>query len=492
MKIKLNLSSKFIISITLLIIIVICLVIFTTLEKEKKIILGQMQKKGFVLTEILAMASIDSLLNYDYSTLSRYVDTVTKDDDVVSVMIVDSDGTVKMHSDIDLIGTVADVNFSTNSPAGSKSVSRLIKINKSKYIYLFSTPIIVKNQELGNIQIAMSTENAISEIEVSKSRLLMIGLIALIIGILGAVIMARAISKPLSRLAEGAKEVSKGNLNWTVDIKTKDEIGVLADAFEYMTYNLRTYIESLVKTERLTIIGELAAGIVHEVRNPLEPIKGSVEILQIKYKSDETVEKYARIIKDEINSICNFLDEFLKFARPPDSKFSLTDINSVIDETLSLAEHYIHKNHIRVEKYIGDSLPLIKADPIQLKQVFMNIILNSAQAKKGKDGLIKITFSLKRNRSLPQESGSADKKCLVVEFYDQGQGIENDKISKIYDPFFTTKEEGTGLGLAICHNIIENHNGKIEAESEYGQWTLIRISFPLNNVTAQVDRQKSE
>ena len=151
-------------------------------------------------------------------------------------------------------------------------------------------------------------------------------------------------------------------MNWKVNIKSKDEIGILADAFGYMTKALRKYIESLVKAERLAILGELASGIMHEVRNPLEPIKGSAEILQKKYKKDKVVEKYTRIIKDEINHVSHFLDEFLEFAKPPDPEFSSIDVKSVINETLSLTDHYIHEHQIEVIKNVDNDLPLIMAD----------------------------------------------------------------------------------------------------------------------------------
>ncbi len=468
MKIRMNLSSKFIFSITVLIIIIICLVIFTTLKKERSMILGQMQRKGFVLTEVLAMASVNSFLNYDYSTLKRYMDTVVKDEDVISVMILDKDGRVKMHSDIDLIGTTVDDSITIKALRADEPVFQTDRINKIKDIYYFSVPIIAEDQKLGLIRIAMSNENVTLKIKESGNRLLIIGLIAIVIGVLGAVFMAGMISKPLRRLAQGAEAVSKGDLNWKVNIKSKDEIGILADAFSYMTKALRKYIESLVKTEKLAVLGELASGIMHEVRNPLEPIKGSAEYLQKKYKTDKVVEKYTRIIKDEINEVSRFLDEFLEFAKPPDPNFISLDIKSVINETLALTDYYIRGHKMEIIKNIEDDLPPIMADSAQLKQMFMNLILNSVQAQREKERLLKISSYLKNKEGY-----------IVVEFFDYGHGIQEEKIERIFDPFFTTKENSTGLGLAICHGIVERHNGKIEAESEPGKWTLIKISLPV-------------
>ena len=193
--------------------------------------------------------------------------------------------------------------------------------------------------------------------------------------------------------------------------------------------------------------------------------------------------KYTRIIKDEISNVSHFLDEFLEFAKPPVPNFNLIGIKSVINETLSLTDHYIREHKINVIKNIESDLPLIMADSRQLKQVFMNLILNSVQAKREEEGLLKITSFLKNNSSLGKETGETKEEYVVVDFFDYGQGIKKEKIESIFNPFFTTKEDGLGLGLAICHGIIERHHGMIEAESEPGKWTLIRITLPVYNVT---------
>lgn len=467
-----NLSSKFVLSITVLIIIIISLVIFTTLRRERSMILAQMQRKGFVLTEVLAMASVNSFLNYDYSTLRRYLDTVVKDEDVISVMIIDKRGRVKMHSNIDLIGTIADDNPTIEALKTNEPLFHSQRINKQDHVFHYYVPIFAEQEKLGLIRIAMSNENVVLKIIESRNRLLIIGLIAIVIGALGAVFMAGMISKPIRELVKGAEAVSRGDLEWKVNIKSGDEIGILADAFGSMTRDLRNYIESLVKSEKLAVLGELASGIMHEVRNPLEPIKGSAEFLQKKYKSDKVIKKYTRIIKDEINEVSHFLDEFLEFAKPTEPDFNFADITSIMEETLSLTDHYTHEHKTKVVKNFDSNLPQIMADSGQLKQVFMNLILNSVQAGKDEKGLLKITSYRKTNKE----------NNIVVEFLDRGQGIGKDEIEKIFDPFFTTKEDSTGLGLAISRGIIERHQGKIEAESEPGKWTVIRISLPVYDV----------
>ncbi len=325
----------------------------------------------------------------------------------------------------------------------------------------------MENQKLGLVRISLTSQNAFLDIQKSTHQLLIIALIACFIGIVGAVIMANRISKPIKQLVTGAKAISEGNLDWNVNIKSKDELGILSDAFGYMTWNLRNHIESLVKTEKLAVLGQLASVIAHEVRNPMEPIKGSAELLQNAYKKDAVIKKYTQIIKEEISELSSFLDGFLEFARPPDLTFQFVEINSLIEETLSLSQQYLAEHNMSVDKSFSENIPSFYGDPQQLKQVFMNLISNAVQAKKKGSGLTKVKSYLKKNNDFDRE--------LRIEFFDYGQGISDENINKIFDPFYTTKEDGTGLGLSTCLSIVERHKGKIEIESELGQWTLVRI-----------------
>jgi two-component system NtrC family sensor kinase len=466
-----RLSSKFILSVTTLIIFIISLVILTTLHREQAMILGRIQRKGFVLAEVLAMTSVNAVLNFDYSTLKRYLDTVTKDKDVIYVMMLDKEGVVKMHTNLDRLGSRITDPFFQKALYDTEPIIQKVTDHGQRNIYEIGAPIIAGDQTLGVIRIAMSSENIQIEIRRSRNWLLLIGLIAIGIGIIGAIFMAEMIARPIKKLVIGAQAVSQGNLDWNVEIKAKDEIGILADAFSYMSRNLRNYIESLVRTEKLAILGQLASVIAHEVRNPMEPIKGSAEILQKKYPEHEDIQKYAQIIKDEIHGLCGFVDEFLDFAKPQTPQFTLVNLNEVLQEIFNLSEHYLSDHQMAVEWNCCDKLPDIYADSSQLKQVFINVILNAVQAKKNGEGCLKITTRFLKN--------SAHNEWIGIEFLDYGYGIPKEKINQVFEPFFTTKDEGSGLGLAICQRIVERHQGTITIESETGQWTLVRISFPV-------------
>ncbi len=479
-----KLATKFSISITILIMLTSSIVIYSSAKKEKETMLSQIKKKGVVLSEVLAMSSVNSLLNQDYETLRRYCDTIVKDPDVITVSILDNNLIIKMDNNIDRLGERANFSFKSARNTlealndNNKPFVYVNRISGNEYVYDIVNPIITASERLGFVRISLSSKSALLEAGKSNKRILLIGLLAITFGIIGAVFMAKRISNPINKLAVEAKAISGGDLNRKIDINSKDEVGVLANAFRYMTWSLKKHIESLIKAERFAILGRLASVVAHEVRNPMEPIKGSAKLLSTIYKDDMTIQKYTGIIQDEINRLAGFLDGFLEFARTHKYDFKRVNVNELVLDVLSLSEQYVRDRNFKIETELSENLPYINADSHQLKQVFMNLLLNAVQAKGDKkEGLLRIkTYHL--DKISPGESRDGDEDRVVVEFLDFGVGIKKKNLERILEPFFTTKQEGTGLGLSTSLNIVEQHNGELTVESEEGEWTRIRIVLP--------------
>ncbi len=481
-----KLATKFSISITILILLTSSIVIYSSAKKEKETMLSQIKKKGIVLSEVLAMSSVNSLLNQDYETLRRYCDTIVKDPDVITVSILDNNLIIKMDNNIDRLGDRAQFNFKSARDTlealndNNKPFIHVNRVSGNEYVYDIVNPIITASERLGFVRISLSSKNALLEAGKSNKRIMLIGLLVITLGILGAVFMAKRISNPINKLAVEAKAISNGDLNRKIDINSKDEVGVLADAFRYMTWSLKKHIESLIKAERFAILGRLASVVAHEVRNPMEPIKGSAKLLSTLYKNDKTIQKYTGIIQDEINRLAGFLDGFLEFARTHKYDFKRVNVNDLVIDVLSLSEQYVRDRNFKIETKLSDNMPFINADSHQLKQVFMNLLLNAVQAKGEKEGLLKImTYHVNgsvNGDSRSRRDGGEDK--VVVEFLDFGVGIKKENLKRILEPFFTTKQEGTGLGLSTSVNIVEQHNGELTVESEEGEWTKITIILP--------------
>jgi len=226
--------------------------------------------------------------------------------------------------------------------------------------------------------------------------------------------------------------------------------------------NLRMRGE-LQKSDRLKAVATLAAGMAHEIKNPLTSIRTFAEYLPDKYMDPEFREKFKRIVVDEVDRVNNIVMQLLEFSKPTPPDLKRIDLGQLIDETLSLLENNFVKTRTTVVKNYA-SQTTIHADRTQLKQVFINLLLNSLQAMKPEGS---ITISV-----------GADGPWVLVSIEDTGCGISKNEIDHIFDPFYTTKDGGTGLGLSIVRGIMEEHGGKIEVSSVLGTGTQMKLYFP--------------
>ena len=225
--------------------------------------------------------------------------------------------------------------------------------------------------------------------------------------------------------------------------------------------------DALLRTEQIKICGEMAVGMAHEIKNPLAGIKVSIEVLLDEVTLSDTDREVLVKVISEIRRLELLIKALLNFAKPPKPQFSLVDVQSILDSVTSFSLKAPSFSPIRVLTDYDEYLPKIMADPMQLQQVFMNLILNAAEAMPGGG-----TLSLKTSHD---KSSNA----LRVMISDTGKGIGDEEKEKIFQPFFTTKSKGTGLGLAITKRLIEQHGGNITAEKNHPKGTTFTISFPL-------------
>ncbi len=229
--------------------------------------------------------------------------------------------------------------------------------------------------------------------------------------------------------------------------------------------NKKNLEDQLIRSERMASIGKLAAGIAHEIRNPLANINASAQLSIKKIESKEPIQDYLEIIMRNSNEANKIIKELLDFARPRELKFDDNFISDILEDVIKNLKARFSKNKIKITKHFENDIPKIKADKKWLEQAFQNIIINSLQACKD-GGDISISTSL-----------NAENKIKIV-ISDNGKGIPKENLEKIFDPFFTTKDEGVGLGLALVHQIIEDHNGFINIESEIEKGTKVIIKLP--------------
>lgn len=214
-------------------------------------------------------------------------------------------------------------------------------------------------------------------------------------------------------------------------------------------------------------MGELSAGIAHEIRNPLSSIKGYAQYILSEIGDNEQIVDDIFIIISEVDRLNNLIERFLTFARPNEPKTETCNINKIINEIINLCRNEFDEHGIKITTNL-DKRALINIDYDQIKQVLLNIMKNAVQSI-GNNGEIKIITVYNTTNNVYE-----------IHIVDNGIGIDKKDYERIFEPFFTTKSEGTGLGLAICSRIIENHGGVIEFDSELGKGTSFSIKIPLN------------
>lgn len=223
--------------------------------------------------------------------------------------------------------------------------------------------------------------------------------------------------------------------------------------------------DQLRKSDTLTVVGELAAGIAHEIRNPMTALKGFIQLLQNSMK-DEQYAMYFDVITSELKRIESIITEFLVLAKPQAISYQRKSVTVIMKETLDLLSAQASLDNVQFETSIENGLPEIYCEPNQLKQVFINILKNAIEVMP-KGGTVSVLLS------------KVEEEQVLISIMDEGSGIPEDKLKKLGEPFYTTKDRGTGLGLMVSYKIVEEHNGTIEVNSELGKGTTFHIKLPI-------------
>jgi len=302
-----------------------------------------------------------------------------------------------------------------------------------------------------------------------------------LLGVLGSMTLSyfisRTISESVRRLAFASREIAHGNLEAKVEIESNDELQELAEAFNFMTSALKERdrklkeftTKKIMESERLALIGQLAANVAHEVNNPLQGIVAYSHLLLEKMPEGNSTRPSVQKIVAQANRCTEIIRGLLDFSRQRKPLKQPLDANLVLRECVALVEDQALFHNIQIQRNFQENLPPVVVDPSQIQQVFMNMLINAAEAM---DGNGQLTLATRCDPA---------RKYVEVEFTDTGHGISEENVERIFDPFFTTKEvgHGTGLGLAISYGIIKEHKGTILVESEVGKGTTFTIRLPV-------------
>lgn len=354
---------------------------------------------------------------------------------------------------------------------------------------------------LGVLDIVMSLDEVDRQIASDQRKILLFALIEiLILSVIIGLNIRKFVVTPIKQLVKGTKAISSGDLTGRIHLKTRDEFGELADSFNKMTGILNTANQELtrwgktlenkveertrelkrtqdklIQSEKLASLGKLAAGVAHEINNPLTSVLTSASLLNEDTPEGNPIKEDLEIIISETKRCRSIIRDLLDFARQNKPKIKEANINTVIEGTLAILKYQAFFQNIAVVKNYEKQLPYVWIDADQFQQVFMNIIMNSAEAMSGR-GTLTIETRLSEGSDF-----------IEVCFNDTGPGIKKENMDKLFDPFFTTKEfgKGTGLGLAVSYGIVQRHGGAIKVQSEEGKGATFIVTIPAKRGTEE-------
>ncbi|HXP23106.1 MAG TPA: ATP-binding protein, partial [Candidatus Sulfotelmatobacter sp.] len=342
-------------------------------------------------------------------------------------------------------------------------------------------PLTGRNNELLGVLLLGSPSK---EIVLLKRQILktaaLVAAAAILVGLLVTWWVSRRITRPVEELADGARDVASGRWDTQIDVKGTDEIGQLATAFNDMTRTLASQKEKLVQTERVAAWRELARRLAHELRNPLFPLQITVENLQRArqlgpVQFQEVFNEATATLKAELANLNTIIGRFSDFSKMPAPQLTQVNVNEVLRNAVRLFEPQftaVGKPPITTEYFLSEPLPEIDADPDLLHRAFQNLVLNALDAMPAGG-----TLTLR----------TSDREDTVrIEVSDTGKGLTPEECSRLFTPYYTTKQQGTGLGLAIVQSVVSDHLGTISVTSEEGRGATFRIDLPKHRPGATV------
>ncbi len=356
-------------------------------------------------------------------------------------------------------------------------------------------PSLSGDGRLGYLLLSSYYGQSTAVLKATQQMLLVVGLVGVSLSTLIVWFLVGRVTLPLRQLRDSAEAVGRGDFSRRVEVKSSDECGELAAVFNQTTENIKTSREQLEKTvetlkstqnqliqsEKLSGIGEFVAGVAHELNNPLTSVMGFAELLQ-QADMAEQQRRYLDVIAKSAKRCQKIVASLLSFARRHAPERKVLCVNEIVESAVEILQYQMRTSNIEVVTQLEPNLPSTEVDSHQMQQVFLNIINNARQAMEGRTvkGLLRVTTE-----------SSDDKVRIIIQ--DNGPGIPPENITKIFNPFFTTKEvgKGTGLGLSLCYGLVSEHGGTITPTSVLGEGATFTIELPISYASASAADKKA-
>jgi len=495
---KSRIVYKLILAVVGVTIVIIAIFSYLIINSQKEALIAQVEHNAHQISEtIKGSAKYDMLINHREG-VHRIIDTIGKQDGIKKVRIFNKVGEIIYSPDKSDIGTMVDKQaeacyacHAEDQPLEKLSIperTRIYEQSGGKNLGIIN-PIYnepscwqaschahdADQKVLGVLDVTMSLEEVEQQIADNQMRM---GLFAIsaIVALSGLIwiLVQRLVGRPVGKLVEATNMVAAGNMDYKIKISQNGELAHLAQSFNDMTQKLAEAQRQLYQSDKLASLGRLAAGVAHEINNPLTGVLTYSSFLLKRLEQDGEMKEDLEVIVRETKRCREIVKGLLDFARQVPTRKTRISINDVVSQTIGILKNQLSLRNIDVRKHFDSNLPQINVDPNQMQQVFMNLLVNAIDAI-GKEGGGTITIATSREEVDGNEH-------VRIDLTDSGCGIDKENLTKIFEPFYSTKgQKGTGLGLAMVWGIIDKHNGKIDVESEPGSGTTFTIHLPVGD-----------
>lgn len=469
---RLSLRARFAIYITVSTVVVFATLVPAVVYLERRAVLGGAWERGLQLTKVFAHASVQGLVANDFLAIRYVINSVASEPDVLYAMIVDPSGKILAHSDVRQSGQIA------LGPLGALANATEIPIGQEILKpklggYEFAVPVYVSTKQRAVARVGFSLKREMAEIEQTRNLVIGIGVLALIAGLAVSAWQARSVTQPLAGLVRGARTIAAGDFTQRIPRHGADEVAQLGEAFNQMAGALQARITELervqaamVRSTRLAAIGEIAAAMAHETRNPLGAISSCAQIMRKHAGLDGESAEMLDIIKSEADRLNTIVSDFLAYGRPRSPIFQPVDLHELLDEAVRLMRRDTRCGPgVKFDTDYAAEPISVRVDPNQMRQVFLNLLINAVQAMSG-HGVVTLET---------RESDDA----IHIGVRDTGCGISEADMTRLFEPFQTLRAGGVGLGLATVRRIVEDHGGRVSMRSALGVGTRVLVTLPL-------------
>jgi two-component system NtrC family sensor kinase len=508
-----SLKAKILLSVIIAVVVIEGIFLYLNIKSLSQQMIEKTEEEAFNLSETIRLSIRNAMIMDRRDEYQRIIDDVAQRKGITEVRIFNKQGEITVSSDKSKVGKVVDKKAEAcygchregeaRVLLPSDSKTRVYHTEKGSLLGLINpiyneSPCYHCHPKTTNVLGVLDTKISLEGFEKERAQIykqmLISGVVSIIIlSLLLSLLLTRFVNRPIDKLLAATKTAAHGDLDQMVGIRTHDELGELSESFNNMiselkhsrdaikgwtqtlerrvqerTQELQQVQDQLIRAGKMAALGELAAGVAHEINNPLTGVLTFSSLMLKKVDESHPWKKDLENIVQQTTRCRNIVRGLLDFARQrkPDKKE--WDINTLIDQTLTLVENQARFQNIKIIRKFRKDIPMLLVDADQIQQVFMNIIINAADAMTGDGGMLTVKTDL--------NNGIAE-----ISFTDTGRGINKEHLSKLFTPFFTTKEtgKGTGLGLAISYGIIQSHNGEIDVQSELGKGSTFRIKLPI-------------